>query len=413
MKKLILVLVILLAVPAFGALNISLVKQSPDGNKVDLNYADANSLNLPRAFALKVVVASPAKITDVTNYKIGESNSTNRGYGIYPARIVIEANGTVTGWGTPLAEPTDPGAGTGLGTNQIVLEFGSLYVGDVNSPATSGTLCTLKMDCNGATGDVNIVATEEEQYRGGAVLENGTAPDPNLTATLAYACTPPLPAPGQATTPGPNDHGNNIARSTNLTWAAGSDANSHRIFFGPNSLSEMAFKVEQSGLSYDPCTTGAGLLAQGRKFYWRIDEKNATGTTTGVVWDFNTEECLKSTDPGYYITWILTGRPNCWCFKKQCRGDGNGSSFGNKPVTSADLTTYKAGYNKHISLLRTTNVVDSAGVPGVCADYNHSQFGAKPVTSADLTIYKTYYNKANTPGVVPDCNSTHINFWTN
>lgn len=506
MKKLILVLVILLAVPAFGALNISLVKQSPDGNKVDLNYADACSTNLPRAFALKVEVNSPAKIAAVTNYKIGESNSTNQGYGIYPARIVIEANGTVNGWGTPVAEPNDPGSGTGLGTNKIVLEFGSLYVGDGNGPATSGTLCTLTMDKNGATGDTNIVATEEEQYRGGAVLEDGTAPDPNLIYTLRYITgAPPLLLPGPPTVPNPGDAAtcvsvdavlswtgdanatsydvnfgttnppayvtnqagvsydppgsmdankihywkitsrnadgtasgpvwsfttapaaagkativspgndtNNIARDANVIWTAGSADVNHRVFFGPNSLAQMVFKVEQAGTLFDPNTTG--LLGQGIKFYWRIDEKNKNcgAITTGDVWSFRTQECYKSTDPNYYSTWILTGRPNCWCFKKQCRGDGNGAASLNKPVTNADLTNFKAGFNKHISLLRTTNVVDSAGVPGVCGDYNHTSSLGKPVTNADLIIYKAYFNKANTPGVVPDCNSTHINFWTN
>jgi hypothetical protein len=191
MKKLILVLAILLSVPAF-ALNIDLVQQSPDGNKVDLNYAGADGNNLPRAFALKIVVDSPAKIAAVTGYKTnGESTSASRGYGIYPARIIIEANGTVTSYGNPVAEPCDPGAGGGQGTNYIVLEFGSLYapVGDVvNAPATSGTLCTLTMDCNGAIVDVNIVATEEDIYRGGVVLENGATPDPNLSDSLVYAC---------------------------------------------------------------------------------------------------------------------------------------------------------------------------------------------------------------------------------
>jgi hypothetical protein len=280
MKKLILVLAILLAVPAFGALSISLTQQGTS-NLVDLNYADACSTNLPRAFALKIDVDSPAKITDVTNFKIGESNSANPGYGIYPARITIEANGTVTDWGTPLAAPGDPGAGNGQGTNNIVLEFGSLYVGDGNAPATSGTLCTLTMDCNGATGNVNIVATEEDTYRGGVVLEDGDTPDPNLTASLPYACAAPLP--GQATLNSPPADGATCVSTTpTLGWTAGSDANSHIVNLG---IGSPQYVCEQSGTSYTPSTP----LAKNTTYYWRIDEKNDSGTTTGTtVWSFTT-----------------------------------------------------------------------------------------------------------------------------
>ncbi len=189
MKKLILVLAVLLAVPAL-ALNISLEKQVADGNKVDLKYAGADPCNLPRAFALKIVVDSPAKIVDVTGFKTGVSEAASAGYGIYPATIIIDGNtGIVVADGNPLAAPGDPGAGDGQGTNNIVLEFGSLYapVGDsVNAPPTSGTLCALTMDCNGAVQEVNIVATEEDTYRGGVVLEQGDTPDPNLTASLLY-----------------------------------------------------------------------------------------------------------------------------------------------------------------------------------------------------------------------------------
>jgi len=308
MKKLILVLVILLTVPVF-ALNITLVQQSPDGNKVNLNYADACSTNLPRAFALKVEVNSPAKIVDVVNFKIGESNSVNPGYGIYPARIDINSTtGDVNSWGSPLAEPTDPGPGTGLGTNKIVLEFGSLYVGDGNGPATSGTLCTLKMDCNGATGNVNIVATEEDQYRGGVVLEDGAAPDPNLTASLVYACAPP------------------------------------------------------------PCYAG------------KAD----------------------------YSTWESLGSPSCWCFPRQCHGDGTGSTEGGGKlpviwVGGNDLTVLGNSWKK--------NVGASGFNP--CADYDHKTEGGGKlpvyrVGGNDLTVLGIYWKDTSNGGPYPEPNCLNL-----
>ncbi|MGA2916195.1 MAG: hypothetical protein ABSE89_09250 [Sedimentisphaerales bacterium] len=181
MKKLILVLAILVvAAPAF-ALDINLVRQGTT-NKVDVRYTGADPCNLPRAFALVINVNSPtAVITVVSDYKTtGESTSASRGYGIYPATIAIEANGTVTGWGTPVASDSDPlpaGADQVVPSRNIVLEFGSLYApvhDGTNSPAVDGNLCSLTIDCNGASGNVPITVKGETTYRGGVVLENRT-----------------------------------------------------------------------------------------------------------------------------------------------------------------------------------------------------------------------------------------------
>ena len=39
----------------------------------------------------------------------------------------------------------------------------------------------------------------------------------------------------------------------------------------------------QAGTTFDPVTLTAGTT-----YYWRIDEVNASGTTTGVEWSFTT-----------------------------------------------------------------------------------------------------------------------------
>jgi len=317
MKKLIFVLAILLAVPAFAALTLSLEKQA-DVNKVNVNYAGADGNNLPRAFALKIEVnaPSPARIVDVNNFKIGESNSINRGYGIYPARIVITAN-DVNIWGNPLADPCDPGAGTGLGTKQVVLEFGSLYVGAGNAPAASGTLCYVKIDPNGTTGSVIVTATEENTYRGGVVLENGTVPVPDLNATTTIVYAQPK-----------------------------------------------CFKV--------PATD--------------VNESNA---------------------------WTQWGEPNCWCFKRQCRGDADGKKSGLYWVAASDLTLLKASVSKADTILK--NITN-----GICADFDHKKAGLYRVAAADLTILKAYVSKAETIAKCCDADQNCTletgdkwNFWTN
>jgi hypothetical protein len=176
MKKLILVLtLVLIASPAFAAVSLTLAKQGTT-NVYDLGYTGADTANLPRAFALDVVVTGGATITAVTPTMTGESTATTRGYGIFPGTIAIDSNGVVTSYGSPVAPDTDPGAsGTGIGTAEVILELGSLYVGDANKPSItgSGTLCTLTIDCSGAS-QGKITVSEEDTYRGGVVLTNGT-----------------------------------------------------------------------------------------------------------------------------------------------------------------------------------------------------------------------------------------------
>jgi hypothetical protein len=127
-------------------------------------------------------------ITSVTNYKTdGESTSSSRGYGIYPSGIDINDQGDVNSWGGPLADPCDPGSGDGLGKSSIVVELGSLYAGDSNAPVvvgtTSGTLCNVVVDFNGAT-SATMTITDEDTYRGGVVKEDGNTVSVNSNCSI-------------------------------------------------------------------------------------------------------------------------------------------------------------------------------------------------------------------------------------
>lgn len=175
MKKLILVLaLVLVASPAFAVVSLTLVKQGAT-DVYTLGYTGADTANLPRAFALNVAVTGSATITAVTPAMTGESTATVRGYGIFPGTIAIDANGLVTSYGSPVAPAGDP-LGATLPAASIVLELGSLYVGDANKPSItgSGTLCDLTVNCSGASAG-KITVSEEDLYRGGVVLKDGTS----------------------------------------------------------------------------------------------------------------------------------------------------------------------------------------------------------------------------------------------
>ncbi|MBN1787712.1 MAG: hypothetical protein JW806_04890, partial [Sedimentisphaerales bacterium] len=142
---------------------------------INIEYSNADPCNLPRAFALDLSIDGTGSFTSLTNYFTeGECNATLRGYGIFPARIVIDSEGDVTDWGNPLAAEDSVGTTNQvLPSSHIVLELASLYM-DSNAPATSGVLCTLGVDCGSATA---ITMVDEDVYRGGVVLEDGTQVD--------------------------------------------------------------------------------------------------------------------------------------------------------------------------------------------------------------------------------------------
>ena len=186
MKKLLLVLIILaVAVPASASVVIT-CEQIPrahygtgnDGNVVTVKYNATTEVNNVRAFGLEIelidnIGANNAVITEVYGYFVGECTAGSQGYGIFPGTIVIDGGGVVTEYGTPVAPNTDPGAaGTGLGTNKIVVEMGSLYTG-ANSPPAQGIL--LKFRVNNKCCDIKI---SENTERGGVVMEN---PDEAVT----------------------------------------------------------------------------------------------------------------------------------------------------------------------------------------------------------------------------------------
>jgi hypothetical protein len=97
--------------------------------------------------------------------------------------------------------------------------------------------------------------------------------------------------PTAAWQPGPIDGATGVApEGISLTWAAGAEATSHMVYFGMTNPPE--FVGEQTGTSF-----ATGAMLTGTTYYWRVDEKNSAGTTTGTVWSFTTTPRYICTDP--------------------------------------------------------------------------------------------------------------------
>jgi len=87
--------------------------------------------------------------------------------------------------------------------------------------------------------------------------------------------------PYRAHTPVPWDGATEVENSPALKWTSEYKAASHDIYFG--STNPPPFVVNQEVAVFDP-----GTLESSTTYYWRIDEKNASGTTTGDLWSFKT-----------------------------------------------------------------------------------------------------------------------------
>jgi hypothetical protein len=90
------------------------------------------------------------------------------------------------------------------------------------------------------------------------------------------------PLPGQASIPHPANYATAVSINRDLSWTAGTDAESHDVYFGTSN--PPPFIRNQTAITFYP-----GTMAEGTTYIWRIDEVNLWGTTTGEVWRLTTE----------------------------------------------------------------------------------------------------------------------------
>ncbi len=282
----------------------------------------------------------------------------------------------------------------------------------VNYNGQSPTYTVLECECMNVQTDCHININPQFD-----VYATGTCPDPNYqcqltetdngNGTIDYECNcAPIRAEltlgdlldEQASNPSPADGATDVNHAgVTLSWTAGSGALSHDVYFGTANP-----PVTIKG-TYTAASCPTGTMVQGRLYYWRIDEKNAGGTTTGNIWNFRVEECYKSSGPSY-SDWVNLGRPSCWCFQRYCRGDFDGAKAGVQFVGANDLNALITAYGKNLTWI-------TQNPQYLCADFDHAKVGAQRVQANDLNTLISYYGKNAT--FVSVCPSSAVNFWTN
>ncbi|MHC4647547.1 MAG: LamG domain-containing protein [Planctomycetota bacterium] len=102
-----------------------------------------------------------------------------------------------------------------------------------------------------------------------------------------------IPGPEWAGNPNPYDGERTVDPNVSLSWAPGTGAPSHDVYFGTRyedvrdattSSTEYQTTLTVDNNSWDP----PGVLKFGTRYYWRIDEVSGIDIWKGIVWSFTT-----------------------------------------------------------------------------------------------------------------------------
>ncbi|NIR62686.1 MAG: hypothetical protein GWO10_02545 [candidate division Zixibacteria bacterium] len=149
----------------------------------------------------------------------------------------------------------------------------------------------------------------------------------------------------------------------------------------------------------------AGILDPAVGWFWEELYDQTENSQDMSFMLFTEPDCLNKNAVGY-ADWVAWGKPDCWCYQRQCRGDIDGIKTGPFWIAIPDLNTFRNCFNKF----------DAALPPGcICADLDHLKTGPFRVAIPDLNIFRQYFNKME--ALVPICDQPPIytgpyNFWT-
>ncbi|MFA5251376.1 MAG: LamG-like jellyroll fold domain-containing protein [Phycisphaerae bacterium] len=99
--------------------------------------------------------------------------------------------------------------------------------------------------------------------------------------------------------------------------------------------------------------------------------------------------------PDYDTQWTPAGRPRCWCYLRQCKGDADG-----RPETKNNVWVA----NRDLAVLKSAWQIANGPVgPGACADFDHKTETKSNyrVSNLDLTILKSNWQISEGPA--PTC----------
>ena len=121
------------------------------------------------------------------------------------------------------------------------------------------------------------------------VIDNDSTQNNTVLSTISVdymyfdGATPPTKPPAKASNSNPANGTTGVPVNTTLSWSAGAGTDTHDVYFGTSPAGMTLVSNDQAGTSYSP-----GTLNTSTTYYWRVDETNIIGTTTGDEWSFTT-----------------------------------------------------------------------------------------------------------------------------
>ena len=185
-----------------------------------------------------------------------------------------------------------------------------VYVGESFADVNAGTGGTFRANQPQALASFFLgLGLPGDPYPGGLVpgttyywrVDEVNAADPNspYKGPVWSFWIPPRKAYG----PTPRDGAKYQDRGVSLKWTAGLNAKLNYVFFGDN------FETVRDAAGGSPtATTGftpAGPLANGKTYYWRVDEFDGAATHKGDVWSFTTLPDIAVSDQTLTGWWTL------------------------------------------------------------------------------------------------------------
>jgi hypothetical protein len=130
-------------------------------------------------------------------------------------------------------------------------------------------------------------------------------------------------------------------------------------------------------------------------------------------------DCVKST-AFFYSDWLKFGKPACWCYPRNCRGDADGHFQGSPTIGLTYVMTGDLNILVHAWNIKEPPKGPGIGIGGaICADFDRKEqgniiIGFSRIGPGDLNILIAHWNVKEPPKGpgIPDCMDTgHYNFF--
>jgi hypothetical protein len=288
--------------PIYGAANVVFNIELRDASnnlvtvnpfKSTINDGTGSDVLAAAAFAVGFNVGGPGRCVDPTTAGgplMGGVDASQ--WKVRSATYPKALNGQLLGMGAGYSPPSGATkswvaaqmkAGVGMVTlpnSQPGLGTGPICEGQIDTtmlPQGSYTLTVVpRPGINVLRGDVSLTADQNAF---------ATAAEQTSGSSVQFVIGPPLP-PEQASNPTPADNATNITVDQVLSWTPAATATSRDVYFGITNPPPLI--GNQTDTSYAPV-----LLEMDKTYFWRVDERNAGGPTTGPVWRFTVVPTLK------------------------------------------------------------------------------------------------------------------------